>query len=97
MSSRTSNPREQQHTFWHYSWFRNQSFTEEKPFAFNLIKISRHAEAVTIAVKPAKCVPKAISILFQKDLRGLHWEAGSVIAIHILIFIYIHLVFQNAN
>lgn len=61
MPNRTSSPRELQHAFWNYGWFRNQSqsFTEEYAFCFHLIKIPGDVEAVTIAVKPAARVPKA--------------------------------------
>lgn len=58
MSSRTSSPREQKHVFWNYGWFRNQSFTEENPFPFHLIRTPGDAEALTTAVKPVACVPK---------------------------------------
>lgn len=74
MSSRTSRPREQQNVFWNYGCFRNQSqsFTEENPFLFHLIKISGDPEAVTIAIKPDARVPKTtfyLNFLFRPFAR----------------------------
>lgn len=72
MSSRTSSPREQQHVFWNYGWFRNQSFTEKNPFPFHLIKILGDVEAVTIFVKPATYAPKTtfyLNFLFPPFAR----------------------------